>query len=52
MHKCIKKIGGTTIDDAEDLDLVTRMNNFYNTVGIILTRQLVYGFISMIKQLI
>ena len=26
--KCIKKIDGTTINDAEDLDLVMQMHNF------------------------
>ena len=38
--KCITKIDGTTIDDAEDLDLVTRLynlleysSNYYDTTG-------------------
>ena len=38
--KCITKIDGTTIDDDEDLDLVTRLynlleysSNYYDTTG-------------------
>ena len=50
--KRITKIGGTTIDDDEDLDLVLPMYNLLDTVRIILTRQVVYGFILKMKQLI
>ena len=46
--KCITKIDGTTIDDAKDLGLVMLMN----IVRIILTRQVIYGFILKIKELI
>ena len=52
--KCITKIDGTTIDNAEDLDLVMTMYNliYLNTVQIILRQQEIYGFIQKMKQLI
>ena len=47
--KHITRIGGTIIDDAEDLDLVMLM---YNMAHIILKQQEAYGFIQKMKQLI
>ena len=50
--KCITKIDGTTIDDAEGLDLVMPMYNLINIFQIILKQKEVYGFIQKMKQLI
>lgn len=50
--KCITRIGKTKTDDPADLDLVMPMYNLLNTVQIILTLRVVYGFISKGKQLI
>ena len=50
--KCIIKVDWTTIDDAEDLDLVMPIIICKNTAWIILTQEVVYGFILKIKQLI
>ena len=51
--KCSTKIDGTTIDDAEDLDLAMPVYNLIEyIVQIILKQQEVYGFIQKMKQLI
>ena len=56
--KRITKNNITTTDNAEDLDLVMLMYNLntqyriYNTVLIILTQQVFYGFIQKMKKLI
>ena len=50
--KCITKIDGTTIDDVEDLDLVTLMYNLLEYNRIILARQVVYSFIPRMSQTI
>ena len=49
---CITKVDGTTIDDAEDLDLVMPMYNLWEYNSNYSTRQAVYGFIPKIKQII
>ena len=49
---CITTIDGTTIDDAEDLDLVMPMYNLLEYSSNYLTRQVVYAFIPKLKQLI
>ena len=46
------KIDGTTIDDAEDLDLVMPMYSLIELVQIVLKQHEVYGFILQMKQLI
>ena len=50
--KCITKIDGTTIDDAEDLDLVMPMYNLIEYSSTFSEKQEVYGFIPKMKQLI
>ena len=53
--KCIRKIDGTTIDVADDLDLVMPMYNLIqiiDIVQIIMKQQEVCGFIQNMKQLI
>ena len=51
--KCSTKIDGTTIDDAEDLDLAMPVYNLIEyIVQIILKQQEVYSFIQKMKQLI
>ena len=50
--KCITNIDGTTIDDAENLDLVMPMYNLMNIVQTILKQKEVCGFILKMKQLI
>ena len=50
--KCIKKIDGTTIDDAEDLDIIMSTYNLIELDQIILKRQEGFGFLLKIKQLI
>ena len=55
--ECITKIDGTTIDDAEDLDLVMPMHNLIEysssyseaTWSLVILKQ--HGFIQKIKQL-
>ena len=49
---CITTIDGTTIDDAEDLDLVMPMYNLLEYSSNYLTGQVVYAFIPKLKQLI
>ena len=48
----ITKIDGTTIDDAEDLDLVMPMYNLIEYSSTFSEKQEVYGFIPKMKQLI
>ena len=51
----ITKVDGTTIDDAEDLDLVTPMYNLLenrSSYSVLLIHQLLYEFFSNMKQLI
>ena len=50
--KCITKIDGTTIDDAEDLDLFMATHSHMYIVQINLKQQEFYGFIQKMKQLI
>ena len=50
--KCITKIDGTTIDDAEDLDLVMPMYNLIEYSSNYSERTEVYGFILKMKQII
>ena len=53
--KCIRKTDGTTIDVADDLDLVMPMYNLIqiiDIVQIIMKQQEVCGFIQNMKQLI
>ena len=47
-----QKIDGTTIDDAEDLDLVMPMYNLIEYRSNYSEQQEVYGFILRMKQLI
>ena len=48
---CMIKIDGTAIGNAEDLDLVMPMYTLLEYNSIILTRQVVYGYIPKMKQL-
>ena len=50
--KCIKKIDGATIDDAEDLDIIMSTYNLIELDQIILKRQESFGFLLKMKQLI
>ena len=48
----ITKVNRTTIDDAEDLDLVMPMYTLLEYNSNYSTRQAIYGFIPKIKQII
>ena len=50
--KCITKINGTTVDDAEDLHFLMPMYNLIEYSSGYSEKQEVYGFIQKMKQLI
>ena len=50
--KCTTKTDGTTIDGADDLDLVMAMYNLIEYSSIFLKQEEIYGFIQKMKQLI
>ena len=51
MHQCITKIDGTTIDDAEDLDLVMIMHNLIECSSNYPKTAGSFWFIQKIKQI-